>query len=94
MEVNGDKQQIAADPKITAYQVAARLYCKKTGDSPDTPLQIPHPQLAGVTMEMPLWYTVAERMYDLALLLRSISEQNQQPRPPNGAGKVLELKDA
>lgn len=70
-------ERIAADTRVTAYQVAARLYCQKTGANPDEMLQLPHPQLAGVSVQVPLWYTIAERMFGLALLLRCISEQNR-----------------
>jgi hypothetical protein len=82
-----EQQHIPADPHVTAYQVAARIYCAMIGANPDQPVQLPHPQLAGVSMGVPFWYTVAERMLDLSLLMRSIKAQADQQRAAND-GKV------
>jgi hypothetical protein len=63
-----------ANPKVTAYEVAARIYCAKIGANPDQMLAVPHPHLANINVNVPFWYTIAERMFDLHMLLSSISQ--------------------
>lgn len=85
----GQMERMKADTRITAYQAAARIYCQKIGAHPDEEIQVPHPQLAGVSMQVPLWYQIAERMFDLVLLLRSMSEANAAAQAANdGLAKV------
>lgn len=82
------QQVVKADPRVTAYQAAARLYCASSGLDPDRSVAVPHQQLAGVQVEMPFWYTIAERMFDLALLLRSIGEMQKQAAANDAAKKA------
>lgn len=86
--VNGGAQAVPANPRITAYQVAARLYCQQIGQNPDAEVSIPHPVIAGAVVTMPCWYTQAERMHDLALMLRCISEQNKKLQAANDGAKI------
>jgi hypothetical protein len=83
---NGQQKVMEGDKRVAAYERHARIYCAKMGENPDQPLPLPHPQLAGVVVQVPVWYTVAERMFDLTTLLRSISEGNQPAA--NDAPKV------
>lgn len=80
---------VKANPRVTAYQKAARYYCKEIGANPDEVQVVPHPTIAGVNMQMPFWYLVAERIYDFAIIARSIGRQNQDLKAPsaNDGGK-------
>lgn len=57
-------------PALRLYERAARIYCDRTGLDADATAQVPHPLLAGQTVESWLqWTQIAERLMDLSQLL-------------------------
>jgi hypothetical protein len=85
-EKAGEAQLIQADRRVTAYQAAARIYCAKISVNPDQQVNVPHETLAGVATVVPFWYTIAERMFDLSLLIRCMSEADKAARAANDPG--------
>src|SRR5687768_12714556 len=67
-----------ADPSVVQFQRAAKILCEKTGEDPNATLTVPHPMISGVMVKVPYWYSIAERMYGMSLMLQSISEAKRQ----------------
>lgn len=61
-----------APPHIAAFEAAARIYCQRTGQDADVQVRVPHPLILNTTMSTPFWHTIAERMFDLQMLLSSM----------------------
>ena len=72
--------KIAGDPRVTAYKRAAHLYCETMGMDPAQVMTAPHPTLAGVMLKIPVWYTVAERLFEFSVLARVIHAQAEEQR--------------
>jgi len=84
MGMNGQEQQrVQADRRVTAYQVHARIYCAHVGINPDEMVSVPHPTLAGVATRQPQWYLIAERLFDLSMLLIALREGNARLQAAN-----------
>ena len=86
--VNNVVKGVKGDPRVTAYKAQAERYCQKMGEDPANVIKVQHPVLANAATLVPYWYTVAERMFDLAVLLRSMAEieKERQPKPANDGG--------
>lgn len=67
---------------LRLYERAARIYCDRTGLDADATAQVPHPLLAGQTVESwPQWTEVAERLMDLSHLLGSMKMAASEAQP-------------
>ena len=86
-KVNNELKGVKGDVRITAYKVAAERYCLKMGENPEEQMSIPHPHIANVATLVPYWYTVAERMFDLAVLLRSMAEVDKESKAKAATAK-------
>jgi hypothetical protein len=83
-----DGQRTKADLRVTAYKLAASIFCRKMGVNPDQLIQAPHPTIAGVVVNIPFWYTIAGSMLELAAMLRSMKEaQDMQAAAANDGHK-------
>lgn len=75
------------DPQLAPFETAARIYCEKVGMNPDDVTRTPHPLIAGMAVEQPVWHSVAERLRDLSMLLTSLRAAAEKAK--KGDGRVL-----
>lgn len=61
--------------ELKPFEMAARIYCKKTGVDPDALTQMRHPDLEAL-VEVPMWAVAAEQLIDLSTMLTSLHEAN------------------
>jgi hypothetical protein len=75
MQVDLNKKPLPPGvPNLTPYERAARIFCAKSGLNADATVQLEHPTFLGTTVEVKQWELVAERMYDLSLLMTSMRD--------------------
>jgi hypothetical protein len=66
---------------LVPFEAAARIYCERQGLNPDDGVPVPHPLIANLTMQIPMWYDVAERLLDLSALLSCMkAAKDAQPQ--------------
>ena len=78
MSTNPPQGAVKADPRVVRMKRAALIYCQKTNADPNAIISAPHETLAGVMVQIPVWYAIAERLLGLQYMLRSIKEANDQ----------------
>ena len=69
-----DVKETAPMVNLKPYERAARIFCAKSGLNPDAVVELQHPTFHGATVATSQWELVAERMYDLSLLMVSMRE--------------------
>ena len=82
-----DTGRIKANPRITALKLDAEIFCKRMGLNPEQTMPVPHPTVAGVMMQIPLWYNIAGQMFELRMMLVAMKDADTQRRgAANDAG--------
>jgi hypothetical protein len=79
-----------AQPNLAPYERAARIFCAKSALNPDATVHLEHPTFHGTMIQTTQWELVAERMYDLSLLMVSMREAQVEKEALCGT----EVKDA
>lgn len=73
MELTFENEEI--DPHVAKMEPAARIYCAVQDMDADATMKIPHPVMAGMTIDSPpFWHEVACRMLDLNIMLAALKQ--------------------
>lgn len=63
--------------EVKPYEMAARIYLKKTGGNPDALMPQQHPKFEGVVVHVPLWCFAARELINLSFQLTSMREAQE-----------------
>lgn len=75
--MNKQQPETHVPPEVKPFEMAARIYLKKTGGNPNALVPQPHPQFEGVMVHVPLWCFAARELIDLSYRLTSIRESQE-----------------
>lgn len=71
--------EVYVPPEVKPFEMAARIYLKKTGGDPNALVPQAHPKFEGVVMHVPLWCFAARELIDLSYRLTAIREAHDTP---------------
>lgn len=75
--MNIDQTQIP--PHLASFEKAARIYCDRAGLDADATVKVPHPLIQNTLVDsLPQWTDVADRLFDLSMLLSSMKAAQAQ----------------